>query len=241
MRIRQDQLELHPEGVSRAFVRYMLGHIEMHYPRALATVSADEMTELIELGVARARAYRIESGPEVARYIHLMLLLGIHFDDDPIYAELRAILEGPAHERPRVREAVAWAEQDLIRCQGPAWEEFEAALRRIQVQDAELLPERGERTLEEHCAERLRWLHPRHTEVVGPEAIEALVAMGIELGQERGYSEPEITSFLYGALLLGRAFDLDPQYRWMIGRESSPLQWLRRARAYLSNRTPGGG
>lgn len=70
----------------------MLLYVHDVFPERCQKHSTDELREVIRYGIELAGSYGVESDDCVERYIHLMFMLGVHFDEDPRYPWAQPIL-----------------------------------------------------------------------------------------------------------------------------------------------------
>lgn len=96
LKIRPEQLQVFKADWARRFEDWMIGHIKEFFPEKFDEMGEEEVRESIHHGLKRARAYRIEQGPDVCLYIDTMLLLGRDFDIEPANQWARDILNDQA-------------------------------------------------------------------------------------------------------------------------------------------------
>lgn len=94
--IRQSQMDALSQGAMRRFEDDLIGHFRQHLPAHHAQLGDEGTREAIRHGVQRARAYGIESEPDVAVYVRHMFLFGRDFDVDPqLPWAAHALTQGP--------------------------------------------------------------------------------------------------------------------------------------------------
>jgi hypothetical protein len=90
--IRDAQLEALRAHAFESFARQALPVVRTAWPRVLADWPDADVLALIARAGQRAARYDITEGPEVIRYLNLMIACGEEFDEDPSYARLTRIL-----------------------------------------------------------------------------------------------------------------------------------------------------
>lgn len=76
------------------------------YPKVTGQHSDEKLLEVVNFGGARAEQLGIASQNGIERWLHLMMRLGLRFDDDPRYALLRqALADTSRDEQARLDEA----------------------------------------------------------------------------------------------------------------------------------------
>lgn len=110
LNIRPEQMRILSEDAERRFVQRMAGQLRKHYPERCATLGDEKLLEAIRLGMARAGRHGVWREREYCLWLHLMLVLGGRFDEDPNLPWARAILadaalSDPIHKVHRLYEA----------------------------------------------------------------------------------------------------------------------------------------
>ena len=85
LEIRPEQMEALDEYALRTFVRRVVGHLRAQYPEDTQGTSDEDLTALVETGIARAEAHGIVAERDVCLYVDVMVVLGPDFDKDPRY------------------------------------------------------------------------------------------------------------------------------------------------------------
>src|SRR5271157_4581102 len=91
MQIRVEQIESLISAQQEGYERRLLAFFRGAVPKATAEFTEAALLEVIREGLRKARRYGIESGPSVARFIGLMLLLSPHFDEEPAVQRFLAL------------------------------------------------------------------------------------------------------------------------------------------------------
>jgi hypothetical protein len=112
IQITAEQMRLLGAAMRRQFEVDAIALLRRSHPLTMARHADDAMRLLVQHGIERARASRMDSVTDVQRWLSLMLQLGPYFDtsDEPRLAAIRAVLENVEVYGPlRVDEAEALA------------------------------------------------------------------------------------------------------------------------------------
>jgi len=74
------------------FETWMIEHLNEFFPQQCAKLKKRGVREEIRYGIKKAAAYGIDEGPELCRFIDLMMLFGCEFDTNPKYPWAAEIL-----------------------------------------------------------------------------------------------------------------------------------------------------
>lgn len=81
--IRQAQLDVLDALARERFDRWLDAHVRRYFPDMVTRLGADGMQSVLASAVSRAASFGVESGPDVTRYVELVMQLGPDFPDDP--------------------------------------------------------------------------------------------------------------------------------------------------------------
>lgn len=118
--IRRAQLEELSRVRLEYFVQRVVAHLFEELPEECRDLGAEELSEAVRDGVARARSYEIEGERGLMRWAELMVRYGREFDADPElpFAD-RILQERMVHERQPSIDALFELAEDGLRGQGP--------------------------------------------------------------------------------------------------------------------------
>ena len=214
--IRAEQMEAFRRQAPHHFEAEMAAHLAEVSPRLVHASGEAQTRHFIRLGIERAGSHGFDRRGPVRIYLEAMLLLGSHFDTDPQYPWARQILQGrdQVQQMERAQRLFETLQAFLERAAGPgaifrrrAHEELANLLRTPWGSDAQDLPIHQLRALQD------AW--PEKAEVIGAEALRALIRTGIAkahtlmLGTARGWGL--FVTLAYG---LGHVWAQDPLYPW---------------------------
>ncbi len=90
--IRNEQMKVLSDDMTRAFERRMFEHLKKNHGSELNGISDEELQGMIHKGLSRAGKYGIVAEADVQAYLEYMVELGVDFDADPKHAEVKDIL-----------------------------------------------------------------------------------------------------------------------------------------------------
>ena len=79
-----------------------LRHLRNWIPRVCATMSEDELRDIIKWGHARARSHGVRREVDRFRYLNMMFMFGFEFDTDPRYPWAAETLAADKPSRPKM-------------------------------------------------------------------------------------------------------------------------------------------
>ena len=94
LEISNKQLAVFSRNSSLDFENRMVAHLRMDFAEHCEHMEELDLRELIRYGIQRAAAHELTWEYEVCLYLHLMLVLGRNFDQDPIYEWIGKLLNG---------------------------------------------------------------------------------------------------------------------------------------------------
>jgi hypothetical protein len=106
--IRKEQMEFFARRQREGFVDRMTAYVRASFPACFGGMSRDEARAWVSAGVAKAERYGVDTEPEAAQLLLLLLLLGLDADETTPW--VRAALSDRALAAPgKVRELVRLA------------------------------------------------------------------------------------------------------------------------------------
>jgi hypothetical protein len=101
--IRDAQMNVFSELIMR---RWIMDYLVSCYPQRAEAMGRKALAGLVEAGTGAARKRRINAPEDIRKYVHIMFLLGMDFEDDPKCRWARKILDDPKYrlEAARLRE-----------------------------------------------------------------------------------------------------------------------------------------
>lgn len=109
--IRDAQVTALGAAVVDRFIERMVRHAETHFPDACRGAGREGTRRAVEHGVRRALGYGITACDEVCKYLNVMFVFGLRFDEDAELPWARAVLEdrGPPRKSSKVERLYATA------------------------------------------------------------------------------------------------------------------------------------
>jgi len=98
--ITKEQLAIFREPAIEVFVKKVLVHLNKCFPEKCKEMS-EQVEKLVRYGIGRAAGYDIRAERDVVKYIDLMMVFGVDFDDDPKLPWASRILNDPNLPLPR--------------------------------------------------------------------------------------------------------------------------------------------
>ena len=221
MKIRTAQMETLEEAALQSFESIVLPKLSEQFPRSYRMLGDGGMKRVIRHGVRLARLDGQVTEDGVGRYIELMFILGSGFRADaqlPWAAQILyddAIPPGPARIDALYAQAMEYADKVY----GAGNQNVDTALKRMRHWGATpLLPTSGSREI----LRLLSAAYPEKCAYLGPDGLEDLLRRGDRRSVRHTLDTLTGKLFCCGLLLvLGDAFDQDPQYPW-IGEALGP-------------------
>lgn len=215
--IRNEQMEVFREAAQANFENEMLIHLEEFSPPLFKTVGEDQMRQVIQFGIQRAKNHGFTFRGPVRLYLDLMLLFGSHFDTDPQYPWAAEILAdqdfGPQMQRAeRLHQKTMDYRQKVA---GPEDAYTLEALRKIAIFAHQPLSLSSENFIPGMLRE-FALLYPQKAAYIGNAALEALIQKGIA-GAQRQHFTTMRGAVLVTVLMLafGHGCGIDPLYPWI--------------------------
>ncbi|MGH8666365.1 MAG: hypothetical protein ACREUX_19050 [Burkholderiales bacterium] len=243
--IRESQLAAFADASQAGFERRLRAGLAEPFPQCAARSNETALAALVRLGIEKAAAHGLEAEAEVQSYLHLMLLLGSHWEQDPQSAWAAAMLADAAHGTAAQRVGALWerAQAWRQRVMGEGDGQHLAAVRYVLGRSVEELcknPSRSQRDLLIQFAA----VHSRKFAEVGEQGLYDLTRLAVEACKRFDLADRWAVvlmaqfMFLFGAGFLG-----DPLYAWAhealteaagAGVDEKLERLLRAARAHMS-------
>ncbi len=100
-KVRREQMDAYREAALRDFEDRVVRHVGRCLPDRLATMGEGAVREVIRLGIQRAEGYGIVAERHVCKFIDLMLVFGVSFDEDRGWAQEILAAKGDPSTRMR--------------------------------------------------------------------------------------------------------------------------------------------
>lgn len=210
-----------------AFEQRTVRHLAHYFPRRAALAGEAALQATVRLGLERARAHHLDTEACVRCYVEAMLLMGSHFDTDPLLPWAARTLADPSTEadplgRGDRLHAQVWAFAERVAPDTRAWAApggppgLAEALR--QLRDEPLHAASPEATADavRRCQPLLWRLFPARFSAVGEAAVAAHLQRSPAAAERCGLEGPRGTAL--AAVLgfaLGHGFDRDPLLPWV--------------------------
>jgi len=215
--IRDAQMREFHRVDTEEFERSMAAELRRHYPVLGRLHSEPQLLAMVTGGRSAADFYGVTNRREVRLFIHLSVMLGAGFSNDPLLPWARRILlldDPPEQRMPRLYD-VAMEYLDVTVGAGGVLPE--RAFRRLYELDLAAV------TSGSGSAEDLRGLvgsacaglWPEKYGYVKPENWNRLVDIGLVRARRYGIHAPDAGYYLVLSFVCGHAFDADPQYHWL--------------------------
>lgn len=81
--IRREQMETFENVAMRAFEDRMLAHLRENHPDKIQDMNDEQLLGLIRQGIRRAETHEVVIEWDVCRYLELVVLYGLEFDESP--------------------------------------------------------------------------------------------------------------------------------------------------------------
>ncbi len=208
-------------SAAKRFEAALAAALRPRLPGHLHAMGESGLSELVALGVARARGWGFHDQRAVWYYLRVMLWLGSHFDRDPQYPWAQAILGGPAadgsrHRAERLYQS-ALAYWRLVAGDDHAY--LSEAVSFLAGRDAVLCLGTSERLADSQTLPaRLATVHWQRYAAQGDRAVLSLTESGLAQAARWGLRAPlDRAVFVLAQFLLGSHFLEDPQYPWTGG------------------------
>jgi hypothetical protein len=244
--IRAAQMEVFATRALRTFAAPLEAHIERSFPRESAWMGASGGRAWVDAAIARGRGLGFETQREVCHYLNVVMLLGSHFDDDPLLPWVRDALSdgGDAEPLDRARALGDRALAHHDRVAGPDDELLRAATERLPT-----LVEAVVGALDEASLGALLVRLQPEREPPTPSQVRAVLAEARAVASAHGLDEPRGVALVAALMaLVGHGFVDDLRLPWAreaLRASAGEGRWralLAAAVAYLDDLTaPQGG
>ena len=101
--IRKEQMAVFREPAINDYVKRMVVHLNETFPEKCEALGDAKIRETVKYGIQRSASYGITSEGDVRKYIDLMLMFGLDFDQDPQLPWASAILGNQAIINPTTK------------------------------------------------------------------------------------------------------------------------------------------
>jgi hypothetical protein len=101
--LHERQLEIFSQVALKEFEDWMLANLMKFFPAQSERSGEEGVRALVRYGLERAKIYGITSGPDVCKYIHVMMVYGRDFDVDPSLTWATQALQTSTSASPSLR------------------------------------------------------------------------------------------------------------------------------------------
>jgi len=91
--IRDEQMEALRKGMLGNFEDRMVVHLKKFFPGQCHKLGEEEVRKAIRHGINRAKTYGIVTQRDVSKYLNIMFVFGLNFDEDPRYPWITKIIK----------------------------------------------------------------------------------------------------------------------------------------------------
>jgi hypothetical protein len=217
MIIRAEQLVAFEKGMVRNFENRMIEHIQSFSPPHCRILNREQLREVVQLGMVRAKEHGFESQAHIQRYIEIMIQIGSHFDADPQLPWAAKILRDDALVDADLR--LGRLDYDttsyLLVVAGPHNELRDQALRRAKANPPPYGFWGRSPELEAKSEQWLKSTYPEKCEFLGAGGVRALIGAGeARAARFAIISDSGVELLIALMFFLGSSFDEDPQTPW---------------------------
>ncbi|AKT42608.1 hypothetical protein [Chondromyces crocatus] len=217
MRVQGHQIDTLGTTEAERFEGRMVHHVDTFFRGAIWLLGEPQIRDAIRLGLQRAGRYGIEFQRDACLYISLMfvLVLGSHFDEDPLHPWAHEILTEDTFSSPKLRVDTLYdrAMVYLDRVLGRKNQHIMRAAARFLAETPEaLFTPHGSGELPPRLRERLQQVYPEKYAAHGEAELDALIADGITRASSIGLQdERNIVTYVCAMFVFGHRFDVDPK------------------------------
>lgn len=216
--IRPPQITAFEHYATSSIRSQLVAHLALAVPDHVRGLDHPARIAAVEHGMSRASARGLRSAQAQAIWLTLMALLGVRFDDDPIW---RQCLDNRFQAPPwtdgldHAKRLAATALERLDQIEGLRNEHLQVALERAAALPLLSIRCPPSTPFEDHVLHHLRSLHPTKAAAAGPRALRELAALGRLRAARHGLGVGQGASLYVGLMFMdGAYFDEDPLSRW---------------------------
>lgn len=197
------------------FSERMLVHLRQYFEKPCAIAGEAQVLATIDLGIARAKDYGFSLEASAQSYIDHMLMLGSHFDRDPLVPWAGEILTSGGHELQRMDRLHAKTLPFVRATAGEHARNLFFAVVRARRQELDPQLQAMPSASMPRVLEWLAQLYPEKFAAVEPH-VPALVQRAEGFAQSVGMGEPRSAGRIVGLMfLLGSGIVEDPMSPWV--------------------------
>lgn len=214
--VRKEQMQVFEEYSQKAFEREMAEHVKEIFPKHSAAIGDDNLTKVVELGIARAEKYGLTQRGPVRFYIEMMCIFGCDFDTDKQLQWAGTVLtnENIVDQMERADTLFDKMVEYDEAVTGPDKEYYRKALERlnkVSLDDGSLVGSFKSKVLT-----GLERIYPEKFSYLGVDGVNRLIAEVKNIADEYSVrSEKGIALFAALAFMLGYGFAHDPFFPWI--------------------------
>ena len=232
LRLARQQMTSLQQVMLDRFQRGLVAHSEEYFPVHWRVIGAEQMAEVVRLGVRRALDLGYQTERDGYLFHSLMLYFGSHFDTDPQYPWLANALadDSIGSRSQRLTNAHQAAMDFLDDVAGSQGELMAAALQSLR---STVLPElrREPKVNFEYLLSVLKSAWPRKVERVGEQGVRGLAESVMRVAPTVGLKSPAgACLYVIACFFFGHGLERDPQFPWVgrligqPGRTDSPAR-----------------
>jgi hypothetical protein len=213
--IRNDQIQIFEKIIG--FQNRMIAFCKEHFSLPYEMLGEDQIRNIIQYGMERAKRHGFEGPREMCIYISSMFLLGSDFDRDSQYPWVSKYLNQEEVPDPflRVERLYDAILNYFDRVAGPENEIMLHALKKMQTVNFKTLSLAANKTKEQGIFELLTHIYPQKVQQHGRGNIEKLIQNGIQYANEYKITEYKNLYVYIGMMFfLCSGFDGDLQFPW---------------------------
>ena len=235
--IRDQQMETFHAVARTTFEHEMVAHLTGFAPFLASAAGMDQMRKAVRLGIARAGNYDLTSRGPVRLFLELTALFGSHFDTDPQYPWIKAILRSRESSTEMQRAEKLFAKTLEYRNQVVGPNEMFALDAIRNLQNLATRPSLFSGDLVTAMCREVTLVYPQRADYLGAETLDAVVRTSIKTARSYGFAAaPEIAPSVFLLLGFGHGCSADPLYPWIGEALTDPAIASPAARAKLLKR-----
>ncbi|MGH1341101.1 MAG: hypothetical protein ACRBN8_06090 [Nannocystales bacterium] len=193
----------------------VLEDLWVHFPQHCLVLTDPGARAAVDIGIARAQRHGFHAQADVSAFVSLMVLLGVHFDEDPQLPWAGASLRkhNAANRRDAMAALLATSAARMEPMIGPDGALYRRALAWVLHHDFDEIAAHSEDDPGLHQLLGLMF-RPKY-ELLGEPAVQQLIEHGRSLTHAHGLTtNAGVGVWVMLMFLLGRGFDQDPFHPW---------------------------
>jgi hypothetical protein len=218
MIIREGQIRVLEQASIDGYVAELCEHCREYAPDLLESLDDKQLEDAVRRGMAAAEAHGFDKRGPVRFYLDMMIAFGAGFDTDPQYPWAAEILANPdGLEQMELSDALhIKATESFNIVFGPKNSHSNKSLEQLLLRVKDGIEFKRENFRQDMLV-LLKEIHPMKYDLVGEDALKALINYAIARGNDR-YGFKQARSMAMMTLMmfaLGHKFDQDPFHPWV--------------------------